>query len=128
MMIAIAILHGYVRFVARTHTTQHKIYVCVRSLCAAAALCVKRGQNHSLCSESYDQRTILIIRCAAIYYYYLMSLLLLCPFLFFCVFTTENCDFEICVSVESFVIVLPVARLFQAADGKQNKIAFTLAV
>lgn len=40
----------------------------------------------------------------------------------------SHCDFKICVSVESYVIVLLVASFFfQAADGKQNEVAFTLA-
>lgn len=82
---------------SRTHNTK---FMCV--LCAAAVWCAKSGENHSAC-ESYDQRTILIIRCAAIIYFIdvvvvVVSVLIL--FLFSLVIA-----FLRYVSVESFVIV-----------------------
>lgn len=58
MTIAIAILHGYVHFVALTLRLTHntEIYVWVLcSLCASAAgaLCVEKGQNHSRCAVNH---------------------------------------------------------------------------
>lgn len=118
MTIAIAILHGYVHFVALTHT--EFMCECCCSLCAAAgALCAKGGQNHSLCvlwiiwSKNNTDYSL----CCHLLLLFDVIVVVVSVLIFFRRILRSHCDFEICVSVESYVIVLAVASFF-ASGGR----------
>lgn len=113
----------------RAHT--HKTWnLCVRTLslsCCCFCVCQKRPESFSVLWIIWSKNNTDYSLCC--YFLLLFDVVVVASVLiFFRRILCSHCDFEICVSVESYVIVLPVASCFQAPDGKQNRVAFTLAI
>lgn len=112
-MIATAILHGYVHFGAYT---QHKIYLCVLSMLFVLLLCVPKAARIILCAVNHmiKEQYWLFVVLLFIITIWCRCCCCCCVRSYFFFILSSHCDFEICVSVELYVIVLPVATFFSA--------------